>query len=124
LPWYLVSQEFVFTHSCCSLWRRTINPTKNDSPRFCESLECGSLKLSQNCRTDGNGQEKAGSKLLPWDAFLRLDRRKQLAIRDGWLQALIHENISGKTHVQLARFRLEQTPLFAPDAVAEKFLPR
>jgi hypothetical protein len=44
---------------------------------------------------------------LPPDASLRIDRRKQMAIRDGWLYALIHKNVSGKAQVQLARFKLE-----------------
>jgi hypothetical protein len=44
---------------------------------------------------------------LPQDVSLRLDRRKQMAIRDGWLYALIQKNVSGKQQVQLARFRLE-----------------
>jgi hypothetical protein len=44
---------------------------------------------------------------LPHDVTLRLDRRKQMAIRDGWLYALIQKNISGKQQVQLARFKLE-----------------
>jgi hypothetical protein len=44
---------------------------------------------------------------LPQDVSLRLDRRKQMAIRDGWLYALIQKNVSGKPQVQLAKFKLE-----------------
>lgn len=44
---------------------------------------------------------------LPQGVSLRLDGRKQMAFRDGWLYALIHKNVSGKEQVQLARFKLE-----------------
>jgi hypothetical protein len=44
---------------------------------------------------------------LPQDVSLRLDLRKQMIIRDGWLYALIQKNVSGKKQVQLARFKLE-----------------
>jgi hypothetical protein len=44
---------------------------------------------------------------LPQDVSLRLDRRKQMVIRNGWLYALIQKSISGKKQVQLARFKLE-----------------
>lgn len=43
--------------------------------------------------------------ILPQDISLRLDRRKQLEVRDGWLFALIHKNVSGKKQVRLARFK-------------------
>jgi hypothetical protein len=45
--------------------------------------------------------------LLPQGVSLRLDRRKQMVIRNGWLHALIHKNVSGKEQVQLARFKLD-----------------
>jgi hypothetical protein len=45
--------------------------------------------------------------ILPQGVSLRLDRRKQMVIRDGWLYALIHKNVSGKEQVQLARFKME-----------------
>ena len=44
---------------------------------------------------------------LPQGVSLRVEGRKQMAIRDGWLYALIHKNVSGKQQVQLARFKLE-----------------
>ena len=44
---------------------------------------------------------------LPQGVSLRLDRPKQMIIRDGWFYALIRKNVSGKEQVQLARFKLE-----------------
>lgn len=44
---------------------------------------------------------------LPQGITLRLDRPKQMVIRNGWLYALIHKDISGKKQVQLARFKIE-----------------
>ncbi len=45
--------------------------------------------------------------ILPQGVSLRLDGRKQMAIHDGWLYALIRKNVSGKEQVQLARFKME-----------------
>jgi hypothetical protein len=45
--------------------------------------------------------------ILPQDVSLRVDGRKQMIIRNGWLYALINKNVSGKKQVQLARFKIE-----------------
>jgi hypothetical protein len=45
--------------------------------------------------------------ILPQGVSLRTDGRKQIAIRAGWLYALIRRNVSGKDQVQLARFKIE-----------------
>jgi hypothetical protein len=45
--------------------------------------------------------------ILPQDVSLRLDGRKQMIIRNGWLYALINKIVSGKKQVQLARFKIE-----------------
>jgi hypothetical protein len=44
---------------------------------------------------------------LPQGVSLRLDGRKQMEFRNGWLYALIHKNVSGKEQVRLARFKME-----------------
>jgi hypothetical protein len=44
---------------------------------------------------------------LPQGISLRPDGHKQMAIRDGWLYALIHKNAFGKKQVQLTRFKIE-----------------
>jgi hypothetical protein len=44
---------------------------------------------------------------LPQGITLRLDRPKQMVIRNGWLYALVHKDIAGKKQVQLARFKIE-----------------
>jgi hypothetical protein len=45
--------------------------------------------------------------ILPQGVSLRVDGRKQMAIRNGWLYALILKDVSGKKQVQLARFKFE-----------------
>lgn len=45
--------------------------------------------------------------ILPQDVSLRVDGRKQMFIRNGFLYALINKDVSGKKQVQLARFKLE-----------------
>lgn len=45
--------------------------------------------------------------ILPQGMSLRVDGRKQMAIRNGWLYALILKDVSGKKQVQLARFKFE-----------------
>ncbi len=44
---------------------------------------------------------------LPQGVSLRTNGRKQMAIRDGWLYALIRQYVSGREEVRLARFKLE-----------------
>jgi hypothetical protein len=45
--------------------------------------------------------------ILPQGVSLRVDGRKQMAIRNGRLYAMILKDISGKKQVQLARFKFE-----------------
>lgn len=45
--------------------------------------------------------------ILPQGVSLRVDGRKQMAIRNGWLYALILKDVSGKKQVHLARFKFE-----------------
>ncbi len=70
------------------------NPDNSEKVEFMAFSQSG--KALGTCRLD-----------LPQGASLRLDRPKQMAIRAGWLYALINKNVSGKEQVQLARFKLE-----------------
>lgn len=70
------------------------DPSESENIEFMAFSQSG--KVLGKCRLD-----------LPQDISLRLDLRKQMAIRDGWLYALIQKNVSGKKQVQLARFKLE-----------------
>ncbi len=70
------------------------DPADSANPKFLAFSQSG--KALGTCRF-----------ILPQGEALRIDGRKQMAIRDGRLYALVRKSVSGKEQVQLARFKLE-----------------